>query len=221
MEWLQENIWFVLAQVMGAVTICFEFVSYQIKNQRKYLLVTSCGSFFWTLMFVFMGLHTSMTVALAGIMAAGFGVVRGLTFWWIFGKNTRKRKIMGRVFLYICLGAIIPFAVLAIIELYLPQQMIIQSLVLATALLFIVGQYLPSKHYLRIFTLAYALMFLLAQTPLALITRENGVYVGYWNPMGVLIELAKISSVIVFYIRYVITQKLCEISGLKFEQLQK
>jgi len=202
------SIWFILAQVMGLITICFEFVSYQIKNQRNYLLVTSIGNIFWMLMFLFMGLHTSLSNMQAMVFAAAFGVARGLIFWWIFGKKTRRRKIIGRVALYVSLAVAIPFTIMTIVRLPYNAQIVIQSIGLFTALLFIIGQYLPSKHYLRVFVFMYATMMLLANTPLN-IRDENGV--GYWNYMGIIIELAKLTSVLVFYglifrRRYVVAQ---------------
>jgi len=188
--------WFILAQVMGLVTICIEFVSYQIKNQRKYLLVTSIANIFWAMMFLFMGFHTAMSSVFIMIVAALFGTLRGMIFWWIFAKNTRKRKIIGRVALYASLLVMLPFTIMAIVKLPLTTQIIIQTLGLATGLLFIVGQYLPSKHYLRLFTFMYATMVLIGSTPLNLIDEAGN---GYWNYSGILIELSKIVSIIVFY----------------------
>ena len=208
--------WFYLAQLMGVITICFEFASYQIKNQRKYLLVTSIANIFWMFMFIFMGFYTSMGVARVMILAAAFGVARGMVFWWIFAKNTKKRKIMGRVALYISLAIMMPFAIMAIVELPLERQIIIQSIGLFTGILFIVGQYLPSKHYLRLFAFMYASMVLIGNTPLVLIDNAG---TGYWNPMGIMIESAKIASVLVFYVRYIITRKVNEIYQLKLDAL--
>lgn len=190
------SLWFILAQIMGVITICFEFVSYQIHNQRKYLLVTSIGNIFWALMFLFIGFHSTIGSIQAMIVAAIFGTARGLIFWWIFGKNTRKRRIAGRVVLYVSLAIVLPVTLLSIVKLPYTQQIIIQCLGLLGGMLFIVGQYLPSKHYLRAFVSFYAIMVFIGQTPLNLID-ENGV--GTWNIMGMLIEAAKIISVIVFY----------------------
>jgi hypothetical protein len=193
---MEISLWFILAQIMGVIVICFEFVSYQIPDQRRYLLVTSIGNIFWALMFLFIGFHSSLGSIQAMIVAAVFGVARGLLFWWIFGKNTRRRRIAGRVVLYVSLAIVLPVTLMSIVKLPHSQQVIIQSLGLAGGMLFIVGQYLPSKHYLRAFVTFYATMVLIGQTPLNLID-ENGV--GTWNVMGILIELAKITSVIVFY----------------------
>jgi hypothetical protein len=192
-------IWFILAQVMGVITICFEFASYQIKDQRKYLLTTSVGNIFWMLMFLFLGFHTEIRLTQAMIFAASFGVLRGLIFWWVFGKKSKARKIIGRVTLYVSLAIAMPFTILTIITLPYPSQVILQSIGLITAMLFIIGQYLPSKHYLRVFVFMYAVMVLLGNTPLNLID-EDGVRT--WNYMGMVIEFAKIASVAVFYILY-------------------
>ena len=50
------NTWYIVAQVLGLITICFEFTSYQITDKRKYFLITGIGSFFWMMMFVAIGL---------------------------------------------------------------------------------------------------------------------------------------------------------------------
>jgi len=193
------ELWFILAQVMGVITICIEFASYQIKNHRRYLLCTSVANVFWALMFLFMGLHTSMGIAIIMLLAAGFGVLRGLVFWWIFAKESKKRKIAGRSVLVVSMIILLVAAVIAIINLDTTTQKIIQGLGLLTGLLFVVGQYLPSKHYLRVFVFMYATMVLIGNTPLVLIDNYG---VGHWNIMGIAIELSKILSVAIFYIIY-------------------
>jgi len=204
MEIMGISLWYILAQVMGVITICFEFASYQIHDQRKYLLVTSISNIFWALMFFFIGLDTTIACVQVMIIAALFGTVRGLIWYWVFGENTRGRQIIGRVVLYASLAIVLPVTVLSIIKLPYTQQIIIQSIGLLGGMLFIVGQYLPSKHYLRAFVTFYAIMVLIGQTPLNLID-ENGV--GHWNIMGILIEAAKIISVIVFYSRLLLARK--------------
>ena len=194
------GLWFVLAQVMGLFTICIEFISYQIKDQRKYLLCTSLANIFWALMFVFIGIHTTMNSVLIMVLAAAFGTLRGLIFWWIFAKKSRTRKIAGRIVLYTSLLVLMVSAIITITKLQTTTQIIIQSLGLFCGLLFVVGQYLPSKHYLRAFTFLYATMVFIGSTPLNLLD-DNGV--GYWNYMGMAIELAKIFSIIVFYVALV------------------
>jgi len=68
---------------------------------------------------------------------------------------------------------------------------------LFTALCFVIGQYLPGVHYVRITVIFYAVVVLLTQTPLNILYGDFR-----WNIMGILIEAAKIISVIIFYIRY-------------------
>jgi len=189
---------------MGVITICFEFASYQIHNQRKYLLVTSIGNIFWAFMFLFLGLHVNIKSILIMIIAALFGTFRGLIWYWIFGKDTRERRIAGRVVLYASLVIVLFSTSRAIVNLEYTQQIIIQSLGLLGGMLFIVGQYLPSKHYLRAFVTFYAIMVLIGQTPLNLIDDAG---VRSWNIMGILIEAAKITSVIVFYCRILLASK--------------
>ena len=201
---MEITIWYVLAQIMGVVTIGFEFWSYQIPNQRKYLLVTSIGNIFWALMFLFLGLHVNIKSILIMIIAALFGTLRGLIWWWIFEKETKRRRIAGRIVLYASLAIVLFSTSRAIINLDYTQQVIIQSLGLLGGMLFIVGQYLPSKHYLRVFVTFYAIMVLIGQTPLNLIDDAGETS---WNVMGILIEAAKITSVIVFYFRIMLAKK--------------
>ena len=68
---------------------------------------------------------------------------------------------------------------------------------LVTAISFVVGQYLPGVHYVRVTVVIYAFFVILTQSPL------NIRYGDFrWNIMGILIEAAKIVSVLVFYVRY-------------------
>ena len=177
--------WFIIAQILGVITIIFDFISYQIKDQRKYLLFFSIGSLFWTLMFITIGAQIPV------ILAALFSFLRGMVFWWIFAKNTRRRKIAGKAFLYVALTIGLVGAIQAVAH-ATPETRWLQIFMLVTAMLFIIGQYLPSKHYVRVFAVFYAVAVLLLNTPL-----------DTFNPMGIMIELAKIVSIGVFYAKMV------------------
>jgi len=175
--------WFILGQVFGLVVIFVEFFALQIKNQRKYLLVTSIGSVFWMLMFISVGAQVPI------ILAAAFAFIRPMVFWYILGKDTPGRKKGGKIFLYVALTIGLAGAIVGIINLENPATLPFNILMLSTALLFVIGQYLPSKHYLRAFGLMYAISVLLLNTPL-----------DTFNPMGIAIEASKIISIFVFYI---------------------
>lgn len=187
--------WIIVAQILGVVTIIFDFISYQIKDQRKYLLVFSIGSLFWMLMFIAGGAEVSP------ILAAAFSVLRGMVFWWIFAKNTKRRQIGGRVFLGVALLIGIGGAIVGLLN-ATPGTEWLQIIMLVTALLFVVGQYLPSKHYVRVFAIFYATAMLMLNTPLVV-----------FNPMGIMIEAAKILSIIVFY--YFFVRKIILVNQLK------
>jgi len=73
----------------------------------------------------------------------------------------------------------------------------LHTLGMIAALSFVVGQYLPGVHYVRITVMFYAAVVLLTQTPLNILDGDFR-----WNIMGILIESAKMISVIVFYVRY-------------------
>jgi len=190
------NHWYILAQVLGAITICFEFSSYQIKEKAKYFLVTGIGSFFWMTMFVAMGLATGMSTQLSLIIAGTYSTIRNLVFFKIFSKNTPESKEAGLIFLLVMIGVAIVAAAIAFPN--VPVQVRwLHILGLVAALGFVVGQYLPGVHYVRIAVVFYALVVLLTQTPLNILYGDFR-----WNIMGILIEMAKIISVIVFYVRY-------------------
>ncbi|MCL2846799.1 MAG: YgjV family protein [Firmicutes bacterium] len=199
--------WFIIAQVLGLITIFFDFWSYQIKDQRKYLLVFSIGSLFWMLMFIAVGAQVPI------ILAAAFSVLRGMVFWWIFAKDTKKRRVGGRVFLYVALAIGLGGAIIGVIN-ATPETRWLQIVMLVTALLFVVGQYLPSKHYVRAFAMLYAIAVLLLNTPL-----------DTFNPMGILIEVAKIVSIVVFYVLLVrkgyLVKKLKEIKQIIADEVAK
>jgi len=98
------NNWFILAQVLGVITIIFEFASYQIKNKSKYFLTTGIGSFFWMTMFFSMGMATGMDTQISLMVAASYSTVRNLVFWKIFAKNTPQSKEIGLNFLLVMIG---------------------------------------------------------------------------------------------------------------------
>jgi len=190
------NTWFMIAQILGIITIAFEFTSYQITNKSKYFLVTSIGSFFWMGMFVAMGFATGMDTQLSLIVAATYSTVRNLVFWKIFAKNTPQSKELGLNFLLVMIGVALVAGVLSIVN--APAEVRwLHTLGMIAALSFVIGQYLPGVHYVRLTVTLYALIVILTQTPLNILYGDFR-----WNIMGIAIELAKISSVVVFYLRF-------------------
>jgi len=190
------NTWFIVAQVLGLITICFEFASYQIKDKTKYFLVTGIGSFFWMTMFIAIGLATGMSTQLSLIVAGTYSTIRNLVFFRIFSKNTPESKEAGLIFLLVMILVALVAGVIAILN--SPEQVRwLHALGLITALGFVIGQYLPGVHAVRIAVVFYAVVVLLTQTPLNILYGDFR-----WNIMGIMIESAKIISVIVFYVRY-------------------
>ena len=190
------NQWYIIAQVLGLITICFEFASYQIKDKTKYFLTTGIGSFFWMAMFFAMGLATGMSTQVSLIIAGAYSTVRSLVFARIFAKDTPQSKEAGLIFLLVMIVIALVAGTLAIIN--APVQVRwLHTLGLISALGFVIGQYLPGVHYVRVAVVFYAVVVILTQTPLNILYGDFR-----WNVMGILIELAKIVSVLVFYARY-------------------
>ena len=190
------NNWYIVAQILGVVTIAFEFISYQIKDKSRYFLITGVGSFFWTAMFVAMGFATGMDTQQSLIVGAAYSTARNLVFHKIFATNTPESKERGLNFLLIMIVVALVAGIISIVN--APEQVRwLHSLALVAALGFVVGQYLPGVHYVRVTVVIFALVVMLTQTPLNILYGDFR-----WNIMGIMIELAKIVSVVVFYIRY-------------------
>ncbi|MCL2204838.1 MAG: YgjV family protein [Defluviitaleaceae bacterium] len=190
------NTWFIIAQILGVITICFEFASYQIKDKTRYFLVTGIGSFFWAGMFVAMGLATGMSTQASLIVAATYSTIRNLVFYRIFLKNTPQSKEFGLNFLLAMIVVALVAGGISVVN--APEQVRwLHALGMMAALAFVIGQYLPGVHYVRITVVFYAAVVLLTQTPLNILYGDFR-----WNIMGIAIEGAKIISVLVFYARY-------------------
>ncbi|MCL2228200.1 MAG: YgjV family protein [Firmicutes bacterium] len=212
---MEISAWFIIAQIFGVIAMSFEFASYQIKDKRKYLLVNGIGGIFWTLMFVGMGLSSSMATQLSLIIVGMYTTTRALVFWWIFAKDTPARRKGGRIFLLVMLTIALSAGIFIITGLPTAQVQILQATVLVFALAFVIGQYMPGKHPVRITVFLYAIMLFLTQTPLNII---EGYGIERWNIMGMLIETAKMLSVIVFYFFFfqkkVLAKKLVKIKNV-------
>jgi len=213
------EMWFILAQVMGVLTVILDFFTYQVKNnQRKYLLVYAIGSAFWTLMFICLAMSSGWDSQRGPMIAAGFGVIRSMIFWWIFSKQTKQRKIAGKVILYVFLAIALVAGIMSIKELMEKNVVagIVQIIAMVGALLFVVGQYLPGDHYVRGAQVIYSAAMFLVATPLNILEGER------WNIMGMVIEAARIGAIIFFYAilyhKKWLKQKLVE---LKFEVQDK
>ena len=209
------NIWFIIAQILGAITICFEFASYQIKDKRKYLLVNGIGSAFWAMMFLSMALATTFSTQITLVVVGVYSSLRALVFWWIFAKDTPKRRLYGKIFLFFMIGVALAAGITLITQLPTTETIILQSVTLVFALGFVIGQYLPGKHPIRISVFLYAITLFLTQTPLNIL---DGTGIERWNIMGMLIESAKMASVLVFYgllvYKHFVAKKLIEIKSL-------
>ena len=190
------NTWFWIAQALGVITIIFEFASYQIKDKPKYFLCTGIGSFFWMTMFLSMGLAFGLDTQMSLVVAATYSTFRNLIFWRIFSKNTPKSREFGLNFLLVMIVVALVAGVLSIIN--APAEVRwLHTLGMIAALSFVVGQYLPGVHAVRITVTLYAIIVILTQTPINILYGDFR-----WNIMGIAIELAKISSVVIFYIRF-------------------
>lgn len=204
------NPWFMIAQLLGLATIYFEFASYQIKDKRAYFGRTAWGSFFWTLMFVAMGMATGMSTQLSLVLAAGYSAIRNAVFFFIFKYNTPRSKEFGLNFLIVMIAVALVAGIITVMNAPLEVRWL-HGLGLATALAFVVGQYLPGVHYVRITTLFYAAAVIATQTPLNILYGDIR-----WNFMGIAIEMAKVISIVVFYIRF---RNQPQSAGLAFEKL--
>jgi len=195
------NTWFIITQILGVVTICFEFASYQIKDKSKYFLITGIGSFFWFTMFFSIGMATGMSTQLSLLVASSYSTTRNLIFWRIFAKNTPESKEFGLNFLLVMIGVALVAGTLAVMNAPADVRWL-HIIGMAASISFVIGQYLPGVHYVRVTVTLYAIVVLLTQTPLNILYGDFR-----WNPMGIAIEVAKIISVVVFYIRYAQEEK--------------
>ena len=190
------NTWFIITQILGVITICFEFASYQIKEKSKYFLITGIGSFFWFTMFFSIGMATGMDTQLSLLVASSYSTTRNLIFWRIFAKNTPESKEFGLNFLLFMIGVALVAGTLAVAN--APAEVRwLHILGMVASISFVIGQYLPGVHYVRVTVTLYAVVVLLTQTPINILYGDFR-----WNPMGMAIEAAKIASVIIFYIRF-------------------
>jgi hypothetical protein len=190
------NTWFIIAQILGLITILSEFASYQIKDKTRYFLVQGVGSLFWAGMFFAMGMASGMDTMLSLIVAAAYSTIRNLVFWRIFAQNTPKSKEFGLNFLLAMIVVALIAGFFSITQ--APEQVRWLHIIgMITALSFVIGQYMPGVHAVRITVVFYAIAAMLLQTPLNILYGDFR-----WNVMGILIEVAKIASVAVFYARF-------------------
>jgi hypothetical protein len=190
------NTWFIAAQILGVVSLCFEFASYQIKDKAKYFRCTGIGSFFWALMFISIGMATGLSTQISLIIVGVYSTIRNLVFWQVFSRNTSRSKEFGINFLLLMVLVALISAAIALPT--VPAEVRwLHILGLITALAFVIGQYLPGVHYVRITVVFYAIVVILTQTPINILYGDFR-----WNVMGIAIELAKIISVVVFYLRF-------------------
>jgi len=82
------NNWYIVAQLLGVITIILEIITYQMKEKTKFFMVSSMSSFFWLLMFIAIGLATGMDTQLSLILAAVYSTLRNALFYWMFKKVT-------------------------------------------------------------------------------------------------------------------------------------
>lgn len=73
----QMNSTEIIAQIIGAIAMCFGVSSFQIKKARTLVIVCSTGSFIWSIHFLLLGLTTGQFI---GCFMNILCVVRGVIF---------------------------------------------------------------------------------------------------------------------------------------------
>ena len=190
------NTWYIIAQVLGLITITFEIITYQIKDRTKFFMISSISSFFWLLMFIAIGLATGMDTQYSVMLAATYSTLRNALFWYMHKKDDPKTKEkLLRILLVMVAASLIAgvFTVLAAP----PQVRWLHIAGVIASVIFAISQYLPGVHAVRGGIVVTAVFLGLTQTPINILEGDFR-----WNIMGIAIEAAKIISVIIFYIRF-------------------
>lgn len=175
---------FILAQVFGLLCLAFNFWAYQSDNQRDYFLRFTLGSFFWLLMFIFVGAQLPV------MLVAIFSTLRGIVFFWALSRDTPRRRMVARRTMYTTL-VIAGVASAIVIPGTRPLTQPFQVFLLIAVLLFVVGQYMPGVYLVRISAVIYAVAVLLLNTPL-----------DTFNPIGIIVELNNILAVVWFFYKF-------------------
>lgn len=92
----------IISYMIGAISIIFLFLSFQMKDRKKILIINAIGSFGWTLYFVFQGDFTS---GLIGIVA----LIRTL----IFSMRDKHAWAKSIIWLFVFLGLNVFFTCLS------------------------------------------------------------------------------------------------------------
>jgi len=203
------NNWYIVAQALGIITIALEIVTYQMKEKTKFFMVSSLSSFFWLLMFIAIGFATGMDTQLSLILAAVYSTLRNGLFYWMFKRDTPETKEKGlRILLFMVALSLVAgvFTVLSAP----PQVRWLHASGVIASVFFAISQYLPGVHYVRGGVVMVAVLIGLTQTPINILEGDFR-----WNIMGIAIELAKVTSVVVFYVRYLSEPKKSQIQLAK------
>jgi len=177
------DLWrFIVAQVLGLITLVFNFWSYQTEDQRKYFIRFAFGSLAWLGMFIAVGAQIPV------MLVATASTVRAFMFYSAVKADTPFSRMFARRTMYTTL-ALSFIGAISIIPFMRPETIPFQVLLAISGVLFIVGQYLPGIYLVRIFAVFYAVAVLLLNTPL-----------DTFNPMGIIIESVNILAVAVFFV---------------------
>ena len=195
------NAWYLIAQFFGIITITFEILTYQIKDKKRFFLISSISSFFWLLMFIAIGFATGMNTQLSLILAGVYSTIRNGLFFWMHKKDTPAAKERGLRIIIVFVGFVLLAGVFTVLSAP-PQVRWLHILGVVAAVLFAVSQYLPGVHYVRGGVVIVAILVGLTQTPINILYGDFR-----WNIMGIAIESAKLISVAIFYIRYLAQPK--------------
>ncbi|MCL1900338.1 MAG: hypothetical protein FWG11_07515 [Promicromonosporaceae bacterium] len=174
---------FIIAQVLGLLTLALNFWSYQTEDQRKYFVRFGFGSLTWMGMFIAIGSQIPV------ILVALVSTVRPFMFYAALKADTPFSRMFARRTMYTTL-AISFIGAISIIPFMRPETIPLQIALAVTGVLFIVGQYLPGVYLVRVFAVFYAWAVLLLNTPL-----------DTFNPMGIIIESFNIIAVVWFFVR--------------------
>lgn len=203
------NYWYLIAQFFGIITIILEIVTYQLKDKTKFFMVSSLSSFFWLLMFIFIGLATGMDTQLSLILAAIYSTFRNGLFYWMTKMDTPETKERGLKILLFMVGLSLIAGVFTVLSAP-PQVRWLHIIGVGASVVFAISQYLPGVHYVRGGVVFVAVIIGLTQTPINILEGDLR-----WNIMGIAIESAKVISVLLFYIKYLKEPKKAQLQLVK------
>ena len=175
----------IASQIVGLISLIIVFIAFQSKTKKKTLFFMCIGSACGVIGFALLGNYV-----MAGIFISV--LARNLVFLWLEIRYIKTGKELKKS---LSLPLLVIFIAMTVVGMWIPfDGWWFDWLLLAASILSLIGKWMKGPHWIK-----------LSVVPWAMFGMYNSFV--FRNLMGILIELVVLTSIAMFYVKWLRSKK--------------